>query len=48
MKKIFARIFSFTRIYARIKEILEVKRTEKENIPSIKMAMFTGSIKRVK
>ena len=48
MKKILARIFSFTRIYSRLKDIIDVKRMEKEKDQSIKMAIFSGSIKRVK
>jgi len=48
MKKILTSIFSFTRIYSRIKDILALKRMEKEKSPSIKMAMFSGSIRRVK
>jgi len=42
MKKI------FTRIYSKLQDILDAKRMEKEKNPSIRMAIFTGSIKRVK
>lgn len=42
MKKIITKIFS------RIKGVLETQRMDKDKIPSIKMAMFSGSIKRVK
>ncbi len=42
MKKI------FTKIFLRIKDAHEAKRMEKDKIPSIRMAMFSGSIKRVK
>jgi len=38
----------FTIIFSKIKDTLDAKRMEKEKIPSIKMAMFSGSIKRVK
>ncbi len=48
MNKIFTRIFSFTRIYSRIKDIMDLKKMEKEKDQSIKMAIFSGSIKRVK
>jgi len=42
MKKLCIKIFS------RIKDALEAQRMEKDRNPSIKMAMFSGSIKRVK
>ena len=38
----------FTKIFSRIKDALEAQRMEKDRNPSIKMAMFSGSIKRVK
>ncbi len=42
MKKIITKIFS------KIKDALETQRMDKDKIPSIRMAMFSGSIKRVK
>jgi len=42
MKKI------ITKILSRIKDAYETKRMEKAKVPSIKMAVFSGSIKRVK
>lgn len=42
MKKLFAKIF------LKIKDVHEAKRVEKDKVPSIRMAMFSGSIKRVK